>query len=124
MSGCILYIYGIVATSFNCVYLENGKQSMLQPIHFWKDLEKIFPKMYVTLIVYRFRDNRQKHQHRRLNFYRGKCFHTRSASTLVTKRISSIYMGNFEAGERLLNMKLLNFGHKLIKSKKLGLTKF
>ena len=28
------------------VYLENGKQSMLQPIHFRKDLEKIFSKMY------------------------------------------------------------------------------
>ena len=28
------------------VYLENGKQSMLQPIHFWKDLFETFPKMY------------------------------------------------------------------------------
>ena len=27
-------------------YLENGKQAMLQPIHFWKDLEKIFPETY------------------------------------------------------------------------------
>src|SRR5277367_5866185 len=36
---------------------------MLQPR---KDLEKTFPKMY-ALIVYRFRDKRQKHQHRRLS---------------------------------------------------------
>ena len=42
---------------------------VLQPIHFWKDLEKIFPKMYGLL--HHFRDNRQKHQHRRLNSYRG-----------------------------------------------------
>src|SRR5277367_5907066 len=38
---------------------------MLQPIHFCKDLFEIFRK-YV-LIVYRFRYNRQKHQHRMLN---------------------------------------------------------
>src|SRR5277367_5582515 len=31
---------------FFCVYLENGKQSILQPIHFWKDLFEIYPKMY------------------------------------------------------------------------------
>src|SRR5277367_1742634 len=39
---------------------------MLQPIHFWIDVEKIFPEMY-ELIVYRFRDKRQKHQ---LRFWR------------------------------------------------------
>src|SRR5277367_634176 len=51
---------------------------MLQPIHFWKDLEKIFPKLYglVALIVNRFLDKRQKHQHRRLiNSYRGDYKH-------------------------------------------------
>ena len=32
--------------NYDCVYLENGKQSMRQPIHFWKDLFEIFPKMY------------------------------------------------------------------------------
>src|SRR5277367_2408541 len=43
------------------VYLENGKQSMLQPIHCRKDLFESFPEMYglVALIVYRFRDKRQ-----------------------------------------------------------------
>ena len=44
---------------------------MLQPIHFRKDLFEIFAKTYGFLIVYRFRDNRQKHQHGRLNSYRG-----------------------------------------------------
>jgi hypothetical protein len=29
------------------VYLENGKQSMLQPIHFRKDLFENFPEMYM-----------------------------------------------------------------------------
>src|SRR5277367_4809072 len=58
-------------------YLENGKQLMLQPIHFWKDL---FGNVWVVaLIAFRFRDNRQKHQHRRLNSYRltiGATTHT------------------------------------------------
>src|SRR5277367_92832 len=33
-------------------YLEVGKQSMLQPIHFRKDLKKIFPEMYGLLTVF------------------------------------------------------------------------
>ena len=34
----------VVASIVFGVYLENGKQSMLQPIHFLKDLYEIIPK--------------------------------------------------------------------------------
>src|SRR5277367_5977951 len=46
---------------------------MLQLIHFLKYLEKDLSEnvWVVALIVYRFRDDRQKYQHRRLNSYRG-----------------------------------------------------
>src|SRR5277367_5767671 len=62
---------------------------MLQPMYFWKDLEKIYPKMYgfVALIVNRFRDNRQKHQHRRLNSYRGD---SRSFCSLENSKVPGI----------------------------------
>ena len=46
------------------VYLKIGKQSILQPTHFRKDLEKYLSEnvWVVALIVYLFRDKRQKHQ--------------------------------------------------------------
>src|SRR5277367_5613199 len=33
------------------VYLEIGKQSMLQPIYFWKDLFEIYPKRYGLVVA-------------------------------------------------------------------------
>ena len=46
---------------------------MLQPIHFRKRSRKNLSEnvWVVALIVNRFRDKRKKHQHRRLNSYRG-----------------------------------------------------
>src|SRR5277367_6417666 len=43
------------------------------PYNFGKISKRSFRKCVgcIALIVYRFRDNRQKHQHRRLNSYRG-----------------------------------------------------
>jgi len=57
-----------------CVYLDNGKQSVLVTTHTFpersfRDLSKNV--WVVALIVHRFRDKHQKHQHRRLNSYRG-----------------------------------------------------
>ena len=70
-------------------YLENGKQSMLQPIHFRKDLSRDLSKnvWVAASIVYQFRDNRQKHQHRRLNSYRG--YYTTTFGDLCRSRGAS-----------------------------------
>ena len=40
------WVFGVGVFGVFGVYLEIGWQSMLQPIHFRKDLEKSFPEMY------------------------------------------------------------------------------
>src|SRR5277367_980356 len=82
------------------VYLENGKQSMLQPMYScttYTVLERSFLKCIwvVALIVCRFRDKRRKHQHRRLNSYRGD--YTTKCPTDLTKTSPSLRRNNFKS---------------------------
>ena len=48
------------------------------------------------LIVYRFRDNRQKHQHRRLKFYRGDNHWKLYYSSMIIWQLQSRTTGSSE----------------------------